>query len=740
MSRLKLAYARTSLRLVHAKGTLVKWSGQHGFKLLTTIAAIAFGTTLIMVPALQRASNGFFIIPENLAALKSLLAGTSSALIGATAIAFSLILFAMQVNVERMPHGLFKRLSSDWILLGNFLTSFLSALTVGSLSLIPSSELATLAITITIWAIVLILSLFILSYRRALLLISPIAQLSIMTKQITKELTRWEGRAEKARLLIQNLQVHPDAAADINEIQFDSAKARFFQINAGWDRNARQAVQYSISYAQRFSEVGDHEVADSAINGVMLINATYCGVKNRTFIGDNLLIQTPGSTDGFINSTLECFRQMMRMALSRGDEQLAENTLRGIASVLGVYLGIDYPGRNTSKKHAGLASGYLESAVESVIPHNMPDVLMEGLRLMGKSAQAMLTSTSSPEIISLANKIALISYTGMVKADFRPVTLTAFEQLSTITFELLVNAKDDIRYPVAEIRSAIKSAALNFLEVPSNSLTSIHSSNLAPYYSSASTNSLRHKLAHLINELLNSPADNENAIRIIGNIEIWADQIYLSHKELLLKAVNKRSGLTFDLLHWASGISEMLLATANSPACDEHEKENLCNHAIRLISTISWLPDDVESVRFAENSSVTEIIFDAALTGLKWNSEDYYTSAEDLLLQWAMKGGQHQNGWGILTRSILGLCGLSLDQKQGNVDSLKQKIKTALAKPSSPPLDLRQSSARELRREAGAYRHRGMIFSKIDNVLAQRDQAALSTLLLEIAALLDGND
>jgi len=740
LSGLKLAYARISLRLLHAKGTLLKWAGRYGLKVLTAIAAMAFGATMIVVPALQRASNGFFKTPENLAALKTLLAGTSSALIGATAIAFSLILFAMQVNVERMPHGLFKRLSSDWILLGTFLTSFLSALTVGAMSLISTSELAALAITVAIWAIILILSLFILSYRRALLLISPIAQLSIMTKQARKELREWEGRSAKARPLIQNVQERLDAAVGVNEIQFDSAKAKYLQINTGWDRNARQAIQYSMSYAQRFSEVGDHEVAASAIHGVMLINATYCAVKNRTFIGNNLFLEIPESTDGFINSTLECFRQMMRMALSRGDEQLAEHTLRGIASVLGVYLGIDYPGRNTSKKHAGLASGYLESAVESVIPHNMPDVLMEGLRLMGKSAQTMLVFTGSAEIISLTNKIALISYTGMVKPDFRPVTLTAFEQLSIITFELLIKAKDDISYPVAELRSAIKNAVLIFLEVPNTSLTSIHSSNLAPYYSSASMSSLRSRLTPLVNQILNSPIDDENAIRVIGNIEVWADQIYLPQKDLLLAAINKRSGFTFDLLHWAVGISEMLLAISNSLACDEHEKESLCKHAVHLLSTISWLPDDVESVRFAESFSVTELLFDAALDGLKWNNEDYYVLAKDLLLEWAMKGGRHQTGWGILTRSILGLIGLALDQAQGNVDDFKRKLKTALAKASAPSLDFRKSAAQELRRKAVRHRNRGMMLSKIDHALEQGDQAALATLMLEVAGLLEGNE
>lgn len=737
---LKLANARISLRLLHVKYALLKWGGRYGFKVLASVAAMAFGFTMIMVPALQRASNGFFKTPENLASLKTFLVGTGCALIGATAIAFSLILFAMQVNVERMPHGLFKRLSSDWILLGAFLTSFLSALAVGVMSIIATSELAVLVIVLAFWGVLLILSLFIVSYQRALLLISPTAQLSIMTKQVRKELARWEGRVERARPLIEKTTAPPESAEINNEIKFDSVKAQYLQINAGWDRSARQAIQYSMSYAQRYSEIGDHEVAANAINGVMLINATYCAVKNRAFIGNSFLLDIPGSTDSVINFTLECYRQMMRMALSRGDEQLAEHTLRGIASVLGVYLGIDYPGRNTSKKHASLASGYLESAVESVIPYNMPDVMMEGLRLMGNAAQGMLTYAGSAEIISLTNKIALISCVGMLKPELRPVTLTAFEQLSIVTFELLRMSKDDISYPVAQLRVAIKNAVLIFLDVPNTSLTSIHSSNLAPYYSSSSMSSLRSRLIPLANEILNSPNHDKDAVRIIANIEVWADQIYLTQKDILLAAVDKRSGFTLDLFHWAVGISEMLLVISNSPACEDHDKERLSKHAVRLLSTISWLPGDVDSVRFVENCSVTELLFDAALCGVKWGSDEYYIAAKDLLLQWAMKGGYHQTGWGILTRSILGLIGLYVDEEQEDVDGFKRKLKIALAKANAPSLELRILAAQELRREAGLHRGRGMSFSKLDQVLESVDQANLRALTLEIAAVLDCDD
>src|SRR5690606_13652340 len=119
----------------------------------------------------------------------------------------------------------------------------------------------------------------------------------------------------------------------------------------------------------------------------------------------------------------------------------------------------------------------------------------------------------------------------------------------------------------------------------------------------------------LVNQLIEAPADNERASEIIKNIEAWADQIYDPQKKILLLAVQKRSSFTFDVIAWAVGISELLNALSNAPACTQHLKENLRKHAIWLISTLSWLPNDKESVTFAENYSLTESLFEAASDG-----------------------------------------------------------------------------------------------------------------------------
>lgn len=141
-TRLHQTYAVCVLRLHQAKIKFGFWRSHHGLRLviLTLLAAVV--TSALSAPFLRRLVGGYFNSQENIGALRTLLGGTGSALIGAAAIAFSIIVFAMQTNVERMPHGLFKQFSYDRRLLSSFLGSFLTAIAIAGTSLIPDGNLS----------------------------------------------------------------------------------------------------------------------------------------------------------------------------------------------------------------------------------------------------------------------------------------------------------------------------------------------------------------------------------------------------------------------------------------------------------------------------------------------------------------------------------------------------------------------------------------------------------------------
>ena len=125
---------------------------------------------------------------EGIQTVQSLLLSTGSALIGAAAIVTSLVLFAMQVNVERMPHRLFRRLSEDRKLLGVFTTAFVLAIGVAAMSTVANDTVLAAVIVSAGWAIVFILASFLYAYRRALKLINPLEQLQILVDDTSKDL------------------------------------------------------------------------------------------------------------------------------------------------------------------------------------------------------------------------------------------------------------------------------------------------------------------------------------------------------------------------------------------------------------------------------------------------------------------------------------------------------------------------------------------------------------------------
>jgi hypothetical protein len=75
-----------------------------------------------------------------------------------------------------------------------------------------------------------------------------------------------------------------------------------------------------------------------------------------------------------------------------------------------------------------LAAGYLSSAVESVVQHDMADVLIEGVALMGSVARLIVQYKEPEHVATISEKIALIACTGSVNQNYRPVTQVAVTQ------------------------------------------------------------------------------------------------------------------------------------------------------------------------------------------------------------------------------------------------------------------------------------------------------------------------
>lgn len=707
---------------------------RHGRAGTAVALVILIATSAVFAPALQTAVNTYFDA-ERFSVLRNLLATTGGALIGATAIGFSIVMIAVQLNFARMPHGLFRKLSSDIKLLGAFAGTFLLAIGVSALALVPDATWSADALITAGWATLLILILFFYGYRRALALINPAVQLGLIVSEAQKDLQRWARRAQRLAPL---LDVAKDDIKEDPPSPHDWPRLTFFQANPQWTQVARQAVTHAVSFARRYGEQGDYEVSRIALTAVAVINAHYVAAKGKTFFAHNPVFDLPQASDGFINETLEQLRQVAQAATARGEEEPLRQVLAAMSAHVQIYMAIDYASRSSeTKEHAQLAAGYLASAVEGVLPRGMVDVVMEGVRLMGNSAQLFLMAGQPNSVVTPAEKMASMACVGALKPEFRAVTLTSMEQLARLTFDLLRTPTHDIGFAVKQVRSDVELVVSIFLNVPDTPLSSTHSTYLAPYYSLAKTQTLGTWLTDLCNEVIAAEKGNENAEMTLRHLESWAEELYRTEKALLLLAIEKKSQLTFDLLHWITRVTKLLTAVAQAPASDDQTREEIEKHAGWLISVISWIPEDKATTAFVENFSTTQLLFEAAIDALLRNSEFVAESARSVLIGWTFKAGRHASGWGTLEEGLLALATLVLWKEELQlVTWLKAEIIKRLGQEDAPNSEIRDRTARNLRRKAVSLRRRELELNPIHRAMGQLEPAKLRTLLKEIADLL----
>lgn len=693
--------------------------------IFTVVLLTLFFCSLWFYQDLRFLIEPYFSNKESIDSLQTLFVSLGGALIGATAIAFSLIMFAMQVNVERMPHGLFRKFSSDLKLLSSFGVTFALAMVITILSLIPDDSWVTISLLVAVWCVNLIVLFLLIAYRRALSLISPTEQLAILVTDTKINLKKWNKAAQRALPLLKGDE------DDIQRPKYDIERNTYFHLYPHWTENTLRAIAHCFSFAQRYAEQGDHEVSSIALNAILSINASYIEVKGKTFFANNYLVENPMTTDNLINDSLERLRQNVQVGISRGDEQQIEQSLRTLLGLCQLYSNIDYASEHAVKSHAHLAAGYLSSSVESLVPHNMPDVLMEGLRLMGSAAQVILSKKEPEHITTLSEKIALISCTGSVNEKYRPVTQVGVAQLASLTFELLRCESHNIRHAIKKVRDDIKLIAKMYLKVPDTHMMSMHSTSLAPYYSGTSATSFQNNLPLLVNAVSDAEQEDENAKKVIKHIEQWADGLYQDEKELLLLAIEKRSFLTFDIIHTIKNVTGILCALSNASACDEHVRDKLRRHALWLISVLTWIPDEQEVVSFVENHQLTEILFETAVDAHQRGCNELATKINEILLSWAFKAGKYRTGWAILERSCYGLSCLSIIMGFED-DVLLRNIEEKVGQVNAPIIELRFRASERIKETAEEH-HGEYALRAIEAAMAQVDHGSLRTLLLGIA-------
>lgn len=635
---IKRTYVRAHIWCLNLLYRIHGWGSRNVVCLLFVVLLAALAAILLFKPCIdQLVQQSGFATSERISTLQSLLLTVGGQLVGVSALVFALVTFALQANLSRMPFTLFARITSDRRLMGYFLGIFIFCLMIVSLSLVTTQPNAGTITLLALWALSGILLLVFLSFRRALDLISPTFQLSHLLAGAQRGLRTW---GKRARLFSFALPIRNDP-----RVQIDAQRLAFFQRHRGWTNEAEQALRHSAAYVRHYADVGDAEISSYAVTVMAKINSAYVGVKGRTFFANQLFFDTGLTTDPVLNVTLEQLRQLVAHGLQGNNESLVENAMSGMAALVPIYNQVDYGRHVQVRTHANLAAGYLNDAVKATLPKQMPDVAMHGVRLLDQAGQHFIAVGALTESGSMAENISTIGAAGCLVESYRPVTQQAMQALSNLTVILLSTRAHDPRFTFEKIAKSAELLTLLFLNVPGNQPVSVHSSYLGPYHAIGAAAGLPRLITDLGNLVIGAPEGDANAAGVARNLRIWSENLWQNQRSMFQASITARSQLMLDIAYSTEQFTRVLLRVADAPVTPNNEKSGLVRNANWLISTLSWVPDEAEAVRFADGQQLPSVLINYAVQVAFTDQERVQETTTQLLAGWAFKAAKHSSQW-----------------------------------------------------------------------------------------------
>lgn len=661
---------------------------------------------------------------EGYALLTNLLVGLGCAMAGATAIVFTLVQFATQTNVARMPTELFRMFSSDATLLSAFLGTMALAVAVAASSLIASPSSAVWQLFGAAWAVMVILLIFVLAYERALNLINPSVQARVAALSAQKSLGTWGTLADKLA----------SATREALPMKWDAARYAFFAANVGWERDAQSILRQLVPYGAKLAEQGDHDSFVPILDATVAVHRTYVRVKGRTFIADNLLLGTVPTREPFQLSTLEDLRRVGLAALAKRDERQAMFVYQTLQRLFIVYLEVEYGQPSDSKTHAALVAGYLYHLVQESVSHKMPDVTMEGGRLVGQVARADLKLGFVVDFRSALQCLGKLAVAAGASRPMLPVALVVAEELrDCVTLGIMVDRHSKFEFEALH-QEAIGLAALVMQGAPeASSLEGMHRRYLAPYFSVSDAGALLPRIAELM-EL--EPDENwQFGVPSPQRLLEWMDVLRHPTKDLMLIALKLKSSLLYDLLNWPADLTKLLLGLSMRQQTPEMEGE-LHDMAERTLAILTWVPTDAQSLHAAEINGHLERLATVATAAGRANAWGVYASASKQMLSWGLKLSATKSGWDGLKRAVAGLTALDLKFRTGNLDGLVSRIREGVAGEPDISAETLKDAARGLDKIANSLHGRRYASSEYERLFSSLDEKLAASGLNQIAVVL----
>ena len=590
--------------------------------------------------------------------IRDTILGLGTTLVGAQAITTSLILFTMQVNVERIPHGLFGELSKDRRLLGVSIGGFGIGMLVIIGSMGGEEQGTAMGVVLGIWGTGGYIAGFVYAYKRALKLINPITQLAIMEEKIEQGLKKWRRRADKEEEKIERLAVKEGKDGKEIEEEKNQGRTIFFMKNRGWENVAIRGIGYAVAIAYRSTERGDEEIGGRAVASILNINRTYIEVKGATWYGNNILIENPLMPDRVVTISLEQLRQEVARQGRKHNEGGATRAIWALGELAKAYAQVAYADQYAQRSHAQLAAGYLGNAVEEAVGRGMLDVVMHGQRTMGAVGKFCMMN-GIPEIGRvMGEKIGKISRVSSGVQGWWPAAMEGVKELGGITAAGTgPNRRTDIgtqNHTMERLVKEIELTGRTVLQLEDNAFQDMHGTVLGGCFDLTTTNELVAGLIWRVEWLRGQQQKNEETEMVIERLRVWGNSISEAVRVLAGIGVSKGSHITVRIFQWVEWANKVLLAAAEAEVCSKRDEGMIRETALRIVKGIEGLGKNKECATFAAVSNLTETLFSIATESDERGATDNAKVVRKMLAEWGWEAGLYDTGQGTMSRAICG--------------------------------------------------------------------------------------
>ncbi|CAH6907736.1 conserved membrane hypothetical protein [Vibrio chagasii] len=517
------------------------------------------------------------------AQVSSLLLTIGGALIGFTAIVFTMLLFSLQTNIQRLRYLDFHKFSTDKNIFIQLLSCFLIAITIAGSSLVKNQNIQGQTLVIAVWLILLFIVLLYQSYKRALILVSPIEQINLILSYSSKQHNKWDKAIQRA-LVVNRFS---ESAPLQEQTDIDSLRYAYVSAYPEQKQVPNNAVDSLCVMAKTYADLNDINITKTSLNSIIQITRQYIEFRKNTFIDTGPFVATDMSSELVFNNTFEQLRQLSAIAIASENEQLIgfiTETLAGLATLFAQFNHI----RNFQLQHqTTLAIQYLKSHIELSMQLNNTDLMFNDAKVIGELGLNLIKTKSTANLEIVDTLLFNYGQHSLVKKD--PAVIGAvMDQYSRLTLFLLFS-ESDIKMICERITNNIKE--LGKLNLVIKKIQWLDLGFLSGYYGCNPT-SLMGLLFEQVNGLDISNVEHQKIkLRLISNVLVWLDTSYQNRLEQF--EFDQKNGCpTFQALTaWTISMSKVLENLIHSLE-DDRLRSNCYRTIEKELNLLFFLMDD----------------------------------------------------------------------------------------------------------------------------------------------------